>query len=197
MRLRRTENNIIAVRAIFQDDDDGFQGTYPLTPSIQVQTSLGKFQRYWLCSGLNKEQFKDRQERLIESYGCDKNVNDLPRVLRLPGFFHRKNPEDPYLVRLVDPCPGSVYEAKELRSAFPRPVDLFKILSDATEVASDGKVVRLKSPPQQPLDADGEEARIISALAALPQAFADDRKSWCDIGIALHSSGLPNVMIPE
>jgi len=192
----RTEKNIIAVRAIFQDDDDGFEGTYPLAPSIQVQTSPGKFQRYWLCSGLSKEQFKDRQEGLIKSYGCDKNVNDLPRVLRLPGFFHRKNPEDPYFVRLVEPSSGVVYGAKELRSAFPRPVDLSEFLVDrdsgAAEVASKGKVVLLKSPPQQPLDAEGEEARIISALAALPQTFADDRNLWRDIGMALHSSGLPN-----
>ena len=46
----RKEENIIGIRAIFQDDDDGFEGTYPLTPSIQVQSSPGKFQRYWLCS---------------------------------------------------------------------------------------------------------------------------------------------------
>ena len=191
----RTEKNIIGVRAIFQDDDEGFHGTYPITPSIQVQSSPGKFQRYWLCSDVSFEQFKDLQERLIESYGCDKNVKDLTRVFRLPGFFHRKNPDHPYLVRMVEPSPGIVYGAEELKRAFQRKTDLSKFLDgdrDAAEVASHGKVVRLKPPSQQPLDAEDEEARVVSALAALPQTFADDRNSWRDIGMALHSSGLPN-----
>ena len=115
----RKEKNIIGVRAIFQDDDEGFQGTYPLPPSIQVQSSPGKFQRYWLCSDVSFEQFRDLQERLIESYGCDKNVKDLTRVFRLPGFFHRKDPDHPYLVRMVEPSPGMVYGAEELIKSFP------------------------------------------------------------------------------
>ena len=191
----RKEENIVRIRAVYQDDDDGFQGTYPLPPSIQVQSSPGKFQRYWLCSDVSFEQFKDLQERLIESYGCDKNVKDLTRVFRLPGFFHRKNPDHPYLVRLVEPSPGMVYGAEELKRAFRRKTDLSQFWVkdlDAAEIASYGKVVRLKSPSQQLLDAEGEEASIVSALAALPQTFADDRNLWRDIGMALHSSGLPN-----
>ena len=154
----RKEKNIIGVRAIFQDDDESFQGTYPLPPSIQVQSSPGKFQRYWLCSDVSFEQFKDLQERLIESYGCDKNVKDLTRVFRLPGFFHRKDPDHPYLVRMVEPSPGIVYGAEELIKAFRRKTDLSQFWVkdlDAAEVASNDKVVRLKSPSQQPLDAEG------------------------------------------
>ena len=188
----RTEKNIIGVRSIFQDDDEGFQGIYPLPPSIQVQSSPGKFQRYWLCSDVSFEQFKELQERLIESYGCDKNVKDLTRVFRLPGFFHRKDPDHPYLVRLVGPSPGTVYGAAELIRAFRRKTDLSMFFVDAEEVASNSNVVHLKSPPQKPLDAEGEEARIVSALAALPLTFADDRNLWRNIGMTLHSSGLPN-----
>ena len=191
----RTEKNIIGVRAGFQDDDESFQGTYPLPPSIQVQSSPGKFQRYWLCSDVSFEQFKDLQERLIESYGCDKNVKDLTRVFRLPGFFHRKDPDHPYLVRMVEPSPGMVYGAEELKRAFRSKTDLSKFLDgdrDAAEVASHGKVVHLKSPPAKSLEGEGEEARIVSALAALPQSFVDERNSWRDIGMALHSTNLPN-----
>jgi len=193
-RARRNEN-IVRVRAIFQDDDDGFQGTYPLAPSIQVNSSPGKFQRYWLCSGVTDEQFRTLQNRLIQSFGCDKNVKDLARVLRLPGFIHRKDPKHPHFVTVLEPSPGIVYEADELMSAFLNGGDIFEKLERAAQNALDvRKDARNTSLPQKPLDvgSPSEEERVISALSALPQKFADDRRLWRDIGLALHSSGLPD-----
>ena len=35
----RKSENIIRVRAVFQEDDDGFDGAFPLDPSIVVETS--------------------------------------------------------------------------------------------------------------------------------------------------------------
>jgi hypothetical protein len=179
----RTQENIIAVRAMFQDDDEGFQGTYPLPPSIQVNTSPGKFQRYWLCSDVNEEQFKALQKQVIASYGCDKNVNDLARVLRLPGFLHRKNPEQPYLVRLVEPSPGIVYGAEEVVRAFLGEV---RSASGAPAVFSKARQADISV-----YSATLERARI--ALSYIP---ADDREIWLKVGMALNQefgeAGHPN-----
>ena len=114
----RKNCNIIRARAIFQDDDDGFEGTYPLTPSIEVESSPGKYQRYWLSSGLTPDQFNTLMDRLVQSYGSDKNAKGLARVFRLPGFLHLKDPAHPHLVTLLEPSPGTVYGAEELISAF-------------------------------------------------------------------------------
>jgi len=192
-RARRNDN-IIRVRAIFQDDDDGFQGTYPLAPSIEVNSSPGKFQRYWLCSGVTDEQFKTLQKRLIQSFGCDKNVKDLARVLRLPGFCHRKDPKHPHFVTVLEPSHGIVYEAEELMSAFLKG-GIFQRFECAETEHQDAAAeeTRVKSLKQKPLDggSSSEEERVISALSALPQKFVDDRRLWRDIGMALHSSDSP------
>ena len=205
-QARRNEN-IIRIRGVFQDDDDGFQGTYPLVPSIEVKSSPGKFQRYWLCSGVTSEQFKTLQERLIQSFGCDKNVKDLARVLRLPGFYHLKDPAHPHFVTLLEPSHGTVYQAEELMSAFlgggkADIADIFKkakcirqerarAAQNALDVGEDARGTSLsqRSPDIQSV---GEKERIESALCSLPQKFVDDRSLWCDIGMALHSSGLPD-----
>jgi hypothetical protein len=41
----RKKENITRVRAVFQEDDDGFDGAFPLEPSIVVETSPGHTQR--------------------------------------------------------------------------------------------------------------------------------------------------------
>ena len=45
----RKAENITRIRAIWQDDDVGYQGDFPLQPSMIVSSSPGKFQRYWLA----------------------------------------------------------------------------------------------------------------------------------------------------
>jgi Primase C terminal 2 (PriCT-2)/RepB DNA-primase from phage plasmid len=61
-------------------------------------------------------------ERMIESYGSDKNAKDISRVLRLPGFLHRKG--KPHLVRIVA-ASGRRYSRAEIIRAFP-PVERAK-----------------------------------------------------------------------
>ena len=117
-RVGRKNCNIVRARAIFQDDDDGFEGTYPLPPSIEVETSPGKYQRYWLSSGLTPIRFDILLDRLVAAYGSDKRATDRARVFRLPGFLHLKDPTHPHLVTLLEPSPGTVYGAEELISAF-------------------------------------------------------------------------------
>ena len=95
----RTKDNITGVTAIWQDDDDGYEGGYPLEPNIVLQSSPGKFQRFWLVDGLNFEQHQQVMARMVSDYGADNNAKDLARVLRVPGFYHCKG--DPVMVQIV------------------------------------------------------------------------------------------------
>ena len=103
---RKTEN-ITHIRAVWQEDDDGFNGAFPLQPSMVVETSPGHFHRYWLTADhwpadeRGRADFAAVMERMVESYGSDKNAKDISRVLRLPGFLHRKG-RTPHLVRIVE-----------------------------------------------------------------------------------------------
>jgi RepB DNA-primase N-terminal domain len=89
---RETEN-IKRVRALFLDLDgaplDPVMESEP-EPHIVVESSPGRFHPYLLVTGVKLEQFRALQKALIERFGGDKAIHDLPRVMRLPGFVHRK-----------------------------------------------------------------------------------------------------------
>src|SRR5262249_55221282 len=53
-------------------------------------------------------------------YGSDKGAKDISRVLRMPGFLHRKNPEEPYMVRVVGGNRRR-YTRAQITAAFPAP----------------------------------------------------------------------------
>jgi len=92
--------SINKIRAVFVDFDtpDQPRPDYAIEPSIVVRTSLGKHHGYWLTDDVKVDQFQPLQRQLIDLYKTDPPVNDLPRVMRVPGFYHVKN--DPQLVTL-------------------------------------------------------------------------------------------------
>jgi hypothetical protein len=71
-----------------------------LPPDILVESSPGKYHGYWLTHDGPLDQFKQRQRALASRFGGDASVCDLARVMRLPGFYHRKT-TDPVMVKLL------------------------------------------------------------------------------------------------
>ena len=47
----RKAKAVTRVRAVWQEDDDGFEGDFPIEPSLVVETSPGHYHRYWLVDG--------------------------------------------------------------------------------------------------------------------------------------------------
>jgi hypothetical protein len=170
-RGRKTEN-IIRVRSIWQDEDDGYSGSFPLPPSMVVSSSPGKFQRYWWANDLPREDFKALMDVMVDKYGSDKRALGINRVLRLPGFFHHK--ADPYLVTIPE-ASGVRYSADELLRAFPP-----------------REKPKPKSAPHRPIPfatsapAPGERDtfRIKTALDVIDP---DPYDTWIQIGQVLHS----------
>lgn len=158
--------NISRVRAVWHEDDSGAEGvTFPLEPSLTVQTSPGKFHRYWFCDDMSPEQFGGVMRCMVKVYGGDKNAADLARVLRLPGSLHMKG--EPFPVEIIA-GDGRRYTGAELVAAFPAPPEEAK---------------PAPGPPARPMaPQDDREADIMDALAAIP---ADDRGTWVKIGMAL------------
>ena len=100
----RTRANVVRVRALFVDLDGA-----PIEPvqqhlthpGIIVESSPERWHAYWLTDDCQLGDFKGAQQALIMKFDSDKSINDLPRVLRLPGFFHQK--ADPFQTRVVYP----------------------------------------------------------------------------------------------
>jgi hypothetical protein len=111
----RKAENVTRIRAAFVDHDKPDTRPLAMAPSFSVTTSPGKRHDYLLVEGdLPLPQFKPLQKVLIEHCGSDPGVHDLPRVMRLPDFYHRK--KAPYLV-MFEPGSGRTYTPKEILEA--------------------------------------------------------------------------------
>jgi hypothetical protein len=112
----RTAKNVTRVRALFIDTDGApYPDPLPLRPHLVVESSPGKWHLYWLIDGLELADFATLQKALAEHYGTDPSIHDLPRVMRLPGFYHCK--AEPVMVQLLQAhhhppyTPADVFEA--------------------------------------------------------------------------------------
>src|SRR5262249_30712218 len=119
----RKTNNIKRVRAGFSDLDGA-----PLEPvladgepqpHIVTVTSPGRFHAYYLGEGIPLDQFESLQKAIAARLNGDRAVHALPRVMRLPGFIHRKG--EPFLVRILQINDIEPYPWKALQEAFLPP----------------------------------------------------------------------------
>ena len=114
----RSAKNVLRVRALFIDTDGApFPTDLPLQPQLIVQSSPDKFHVYWLVTGLELTNFSTLQQTLAEHYGTDPAVKDLPRVMRLPGFYHRKG--EPVMVELLAAYEHPPYSPEDIFTAWP------------------------------------------------------------------------------
>ncbi len=71
-----------------------------LTPQMVVKTKNG-IHCYWRAIDATKSNFKEIEQRLIHKFGGDKACKDVSRILRVPGYLHKKDPNDPYVINTV------------------------------------------------------------------------------------------------
>ena len=89
----RTAANVTAVRALFLDLDGAPIAPVEacaLEPHAVIESSPGRFHAYWLVDDCGPSKFGPLQKALAVRFDGDPSVHDLPRVMRLPGFTHRK-----------------------------------------------------------------------------------------------------------
>lgn len=124
--LGRRAQNVIALRALFTDDDgDGPEqepSTAHLPPTLEVESAHGAHKYWALKPGEPPEKFTKAQEALAWHFGTDPMVKDLPRVMRVPGFFHQKDRASPFLVTVTEVRPHQ-YTIAEVLAAFPAGVE--------------------------------------------------------------------------
>jgi hypothetical protein len=126
----RKIENIGRVRAVWNEFDGAKDGrrppAFPLPPSMVIETSPENFHLYWLIADLwpadelGRTDFAAVLDCMVAVYGSDKAATDISRVLRVPGFMHRKNPANPHVVRLIDDN-GARYTREQIVAAFPQP----------------------------------------------------------------------------
>lgn len=108
----RTSDNVTRVRALWVDFDTADHARLGrlismdgIPPNLIIESSADKHHAYWIIDENGEiplNQFTELQKRLIHHFaddGADKAIHDLPRVMRLTGFYHRKG--EPFMARVV------------------------------------------------------------------------------------------------
>jgi hypothetical protein len=120
----QTNDTIYKVRAVFADTDGAPLEPIlacGLEPHIIVESSPGKWHVYWLVDDLPTAAFRDVQRTIAVRFGTDKSVNDLARVMRLPGLYHLKG--EPALVRIIHQSGALPYPAATILAHFAPAAD--------------------------------------------------------------------------
>jgi len=72
-----------------------------LPPTLLVESKNG-YHVYWRATDATQENWRAiMQNRLVPFYKADKKAKDLARILRVPGYYHMKNPQEPFLIQVV------------------------------------------------------------------------------------------------
>ena len=167
----RAKGNIIRVRSLFVDHDtadpDRLQTLadkleqWP--PSCIVESSPGKHHFYWWAS-LPLAEFADAQARMIAWHGSDPAVKDLPRVMRLPGFYHQKG--EPFRVQMIHQS-GERYTAEQVREHLAA-IPSASITQDAHSAPVSASVTPLNRYAQRALESATQ------AILSAPEGARND-----------------------
>jgi hypothetical protein len=113
----RKAENVIKIRSVYADMDGApLENAMEFHPSLVVESSPGRFHCYWFTRDVPLIAFSQLQKNIIRELHSDISVHDLPRVLRVPGFFHNKY--EPYLTN-IHSYEGTIFTFKELSDWFP------------------------------------------------------------------------------
>ncbi len=95
--------SVVKVRALWVDLDgaplEPVIGAFK--PDIVVESSPQRWHGYWLTDDCPLDEFSQRQKQIAAMFDGDPKICDLPRVMRLPGFWHQK--DTPFQTRMVYP----------------------------------------------------------------------------------------------
>ena len=101
--LGRKTANVVRVRSLFVDlDGEPLQTvtSQSLYPDMIIESSPGRYHCYWKVEGCSVEDFRYFQIELANKYNGDVKVHDLPRVMRIPGFYHQK--KEPFMTKILE-----------------------------------------------------------------------------------------------
>lgn len=141
----RKTANVVRVRALFADLDgaplEPILAAKP-TPHLIVESSPGRFHAYWLVTDCPPDRFTALQAAIAAKFASDPKVKDLPRVMRLPGFWHQK--AEPFQTCIQAEHDAVAYTVAEIETGFGlnfAPAAAPRAVSPAPTFAGDSETV--------------------------------------------------------
>lgn len=105
----RKKENLTHINFWFCDIDGGNKTSQiekikslNIVPTWVIETKNG-YHCYWAVNGkASLENFEKIEKGIIKKLNGDKHCVDPLRLLRAPGYYHMKNPKDPFFVNFVE-----------------------------------------------------------------------------------------------
>lgn len=96
-----------------------------LIPTKVIETKAG-YHVYFAAAeaSLNLDNYTTIQDRLCFIYGADRNARNVNRMLRAPGFYHMKDPANPFMCKVVFECDVAYRERHLLGLLDPTPAQI-------------------------------------------------------------------------
>lgn len=173
-----------------------------LLPHMIVETSPLKFHAYWIVNDVQVGEWIALQNQVMSLFNKEKEyadggVNNLARVLRLPGFFHRKDAAKPFRSRIAHIIDDAPYSADQLRAAFPERQPRAAALTPGNVVPfpapaaspSGGVAMAFDATAYAPAGSAGNSTRLAEAEAALWAIPPTKGGFWRHAMIALKGEG--------
>lgn len=120
----RAKNNLSHLRCVHADMDyatDEQLATLKecCSPTLIVESSLGRFHFYWMLESRLEPRFMAEVEsinRELLKFGADKAATDCSRLLRIPGFLNKKRVEGMHCVNITSSA-GPRYSIESIKHA--------------------------------------------------------------------------------
>ncbi|SDK50883.1 RepB DNA-primase [Methylophilus rhizosphaerae] len=190
--------DITRVRAIFADTDGApLEPLLVLKPHVIIKSSPGNYHVYWLVDdSFPLSRFTEIQTAIADKYETDRAVKDLPRVLRLPGFYHQKG--TPFLVRMVESnLELPRYSIDQIINGLSLPLGVANsTINDEAPMGEIPRHIAALFPPGEvlgkqtihtlPYTKENREMVLSAARAAWPDGIPD-RDSFYQLGMPLAS----------
>jgi hypothetical protein len=103
----RRKENLLRINYWYCDIDGGDKEEQlklidrVITPSIVVESKNG-YHCYWKAKNATEDNFERIERGIITKLNGDVHCKDVSRLLRVPNFYHCKDPNDKFLVRYVN-----------------------------------------------------------------------------------------------
>lgn len=189
----RKKSDIDTIRAYYCDIDGLDEGgkdamgaqllAHKLAPSSIVETKNG-LHCYWYAQldlgvmvGDEEIRTYERVVRGLNAYwGGDPNVKDVARVMRVPGFDHMKDPDNPFEIRVRYES-HATYRAADLLKAFPAPAAKAPVAAVATRDENTGEdwAKVLDALASWPATAQGTRHKVLLLACGVGKKFGRSR----------------------
>jgi hypothetical protein len=191
----RKAKNVKRIRKLFFDNDGTMTldemmdalARLGLKPGWINESSPGKYHVYFnIASDVAEDlgRFEHWQKQLIHAFKGDPVCHDLPRVLRVPGFYHMKDPANPFQVAWQyhdEHAPE--YSVADLEAIFGKPTGVVTTPTGMSHADQESEV---------PLDVERNLKRAVELCTTWPNSDggAGGEKVMFDLAARLKDLGV-------